>query len=46
MNPVLLRTQFADLEEPQATESSVVIELGRGPHKLAQEIKRKLRIQR
>jgi len=46
MNPVLLRSQFADLEEPQATESSIVIELGRGPHKLAQEIKRKLRIQR
>jgi len=46
MNPALLRSQFADLEEPQATEGSIVIELGRGPHKLAQEIKRKLRTRR
>jgi len=46
MNPALLQSQFVDLEEPQATESSIVIELGQGPHKLAQEIKRKLRIRR
>ena len=46
MNPALLRSQFADLEEPQATEGSIVIELGRGPHKLVQEIKRKLPIRR
>ena len=46
MNPALLRSQFADLEEPKATECSIVIELGRGPHKLAQEIKRKLPIRR
>ena len=46
MNPALLQSQFADLEEPQATEASMLIELGQGPHKLAQEIKRKLRIRR
>ena len=46
MNPALLESQFADLEEPQATEGSIVIELGRGPHKLVQEIKRKLPIRR
>jgi gluconokinase len=44
MNPALLQSQFADLEEPQATEGSIVIELGRGPQKLMQEIKKKLRI--
>jgi gluconokinase len=46
MNPALLQSQFADLEEPQASEGSIVIELGQGPHKLVQEIKTKLRIQR
>ena len=46
MNPALLQSQFADLEEPQATEGSIVIELGQGPHKLVQELKRKLRIRR
>src|SRR5437773_9482085 len=28
MNPVLLKSQFEDLEEPQATEHAVVIDLG------------------
>src|SRR5438309_7808190 len=28
MNPALLQTQFADLEEPKPTERAVVIELG------------------
>ena len=46
MNPALLQSQFADLEEPQATEASILIELGQGPHKLVQELKRKLRIRR
>ena len=46
MNPALLRSQFADLEEAKATEGAIVIELGRGPHKLVQEIKRKLPIRR
>ena len=44
MNPALLQSQFADLEEPQPGEASIVIELGRSPRKLVQEIKSKLRI--
>ena len=43
MNPMLLQSQFADLEEPQATEHAVVIDLGRSPRELVQEIKHKLR---
>ena len=46
MNPALLQTQFADLEEPQPVEAAVVIELGRSPRELIQDIKRKLRIRR
>ena len=43
MNPMLLQSQFADLEEPQPAERAVVIELGRSPRELVREIKRKLR---
>ena len=43
MNPALLQSQFADLEEPQPTERAMVIELGRSPSELVREIKRKLR---
>lgn len=43
MNPALLQSQFADLEEPLPTEGAVVIELGRSPRELVQEIKSKLR---
>ncbi len=43
MNPALLESQFVDLEEPQPTEGAVVIELGRSPCELVQEIKSKLR---
>ena len=43
MNPALLQSQFADLEEPQPTDGAVVIELGRNPRELVQEIKSKLR---
>jgi len=43
MNPALLQSQFADLEEPQPTEGAVLIELGRNPRELVQEIKSKLR---
>ena len=43
MNPALVQSQFADLEEPQPTEGAVVIELGRNPRELVQEIKSKLR---
>ena len=43
MNPALLESQFADLEEPLPTEGAVVIELGQSPRELVQEIKGKLR---
>ena len=44
MNPVLLRSQFADLEEPQPAEGVLTIQLGRAPHELVEEIKTKLRL--
>src|SRR6266853_3920725 len=34
MNPALLQSQFADLEEPLPTEDAVVIELGQSPREL------------
>ena len=43
MNPALLQSQFADLEEPLPTEGAVVIELGQSPRGVVQEIKGKLR---
>jgi gluconokinase len=42
MNPTLLRSQFADLEEPEPAEDITTIELGRPPHELVKEIKTKL----
>ena len=44
MNPELLKTQFADLEEPGPDEETVTIELGRSPEELVNEIKIKLRL--
>ena len=44
MNPALLQSQFADLEEPQPAEAVLTIELGRTPHELVEEIKTKLRL--
>jgi gluconokinase len=41
MNPALLRSQFADLEEPQPPEQVLTIELGRTPQELVEEIKTK-----
>jgi gluconokinase len=38
MNPQLLRTQFANLEEPQPDERAIVVELGRTPRELLDEI--------
>jgi carbohydrate kinase (thermoresistant glucokinase family) len=38
MNPGLLRSQFADLEEPQPDEQGLTIELGRTPQELVNEI--------
>jgi gluconokinase len=44
MNPALLKSQFADLEEPQPDEGVLTIELGRKPQELVKEIKTKLRL--
>ena len=44
MNPDLLQSQFADLEEPESDEDAVTIELGRTPEELVEEIKTKLRL--
>ena len=44
MNTELLRSQFADLEEPKPDEDMVTIELGRTPQELVEEIKTKLRL--
>ena len=44
MNPALLQSQFADLEEPESDEGAVTIELGRTPDKLVEEIKTKLHV--
>ena len=46
MNPALLRSQFADLEEPRSVEDAVTIELGRTPEELVEEIKTKLKLRR
>ena len=46
MNPALLRSQFADLEEPRSVEDAVTIELGRPPEELVEEIKTKLHLRR
>jgi gluconokinase len=42
MNPELLKSQFADLEEPQPNEDVVTIELGQTPEDTVKEIKTKL----
>jgi gluconokinase len=42
MNPELLKSQFADLEEPRAAEGIFTVELGRTPRELVQEITTKL----
>ena len=42
MNPFLLRSQFADLEEPGPDEDALTIKLGRTPEELVTEIKAKL----
>ena len=44
MNPALLRSQFADLEETQRDEDALTIELGRAPEDLLEEIKTKLHL--
>jgi gluconokinase len=42
MNPVLLQSQFSDLEEPEPDEDAITIELGPTPEELVEEIKAKL----
>jgi len=42
MNPALLQSQFADLEEPKPDEHVVTIELGRTSQEIVQEIRTKL----
>jgi gluconokinase len=42
MNPELLESQFADLEEPRAAEGILTVELGRTPRELVQEITTRL----
>jgi len=44
MNPELLQSQFADLEEPQPDEEVLTIDLGRFPQELVEEIKAKLNL--
>jgi gluconokinase len=39
MNPALLRSQFADLEEPAPGESAITVELERTPEEIVEEIK-------
>ena len=42
MNPALLQSQFADLEEPESREDAITIDLGRTPEELVEQIKAKL----
>jgi gluconokinase len=44
MNPALLKTQFADLEEPQPDEGVLMVELGRTPQEIVEEIKGRLHL--
>jgi gluconokinase len=42
LNPDLLRSQFADLEEPEPDENVLTIELGATPQRIVDQIKTKL----
>jgi gluconokinase len=42
MDPLLLKSQFADLEEPERGDDALTIELGGTPEEVVQEIKTKL----
>jgi gluconokinase len=46
MNPALLKSQFADLEEPGADEDVLTIDLGRTPGELVKEVKTRLHLRR
>jgi len=43
MNPDLLASQFAELEEPLPPENAIAVELGKKPGELVEEIKTSLR---
>jgi gluconokinase len=45
MNPALLKSQFADLEEPKPAEGAITVELGHSPRKLVTEIKKRLHLE-
>jgi len=44
MNPALLQSQFADLEEPRPDEDVITIDLGQSPQELVDEIEVKLNL--
>ena len=44
MNPDLLRSQFADLEEPEPDEGAITIELGQTQEEIVEEIKTNLQL--
>ena len=44
MNPALLKSQFADLEEPEPDEDVLTVDLERTPQEVVEEIKTKLRL--
>jgi gluconate kinase len=44
MNPALLDSQFQDLEEPQPSEHTLLLELGPSPGDLVELIKTKLKL--
>jgi gluconokinase len=46
MDPGLLQSQFADLEEPQPAEDAIRIDLGRTPPELVKEIRRAIESKR
>jgi gluconokinase len=45
-NPDLLASQFADLEEPAATENTVIVDLGSSPGEMVHIIRDKLELQK
>jgi len=46
MNPALLKSQFADLEEPEPDEDVLTVDLWRTPEELVDEIKTRLCLSR
>ena len=44
MNPALLKSQFAALEEPQPDEGAITVESGKTPQELVEEIKTELHL--